>query len=314
MARAALELQGLSKRYGDTTALDDVSFAVAEGQMFGFVGPNGAGKTTLMRIVLGVLAADSGEALWHGQPLDAESRRRIGYMPEERGLYPKMRVLDQLLYLGRLHGMEEAAARESSSRWLERLGVQERAGDTVEQLSLGNQQRVQLAAALVHEPDLLVLDEPFSGLDPIGVDVLSKVLTGDARERGVPVIFSSHQLDLVERLCDAVAIIQSGRLVATGEVDELREERSSRRWRVEVDGAEDWAANIGGARPVGDSLYELDEGTDSDTLLDAARRAGRVRRFAPERPTLAELFREVTDEQSAAENGGGPGRVPEEHR
>ena len=214
-AHSALELQGLSKRYGETTALDGVSFSVAEGQMFGFVGPNGAGKTTTMRIVLGVLAADAGEVRWRGQPIGVEERRRIGYMPEERGLYPKMRVRDQLSTSAELHGARRGAV-AAAQRWMERLGIAERAEEPVEALSLGNQQRVQLAVALVHEPDLLILDEPFSGLDPDGVDALSGALQDEIAARGVPVIFSSHQLDLVERLCDSVAIIAAGRIAVRG--------------------------------------------------------------------------------------------------
>jgi ABC-type Na+ transport system ATPase subunit NatA len=172
-----LELRDLARRYGDVVALDGVSFTVDAGQMFGFVGPNGAGKTTTMRIILGVLAADRGDVLFRGAPVDFETRRRFGYMPEERGLYPKMRVRDQLVYLARLHGRDAGHARDAAERWIGQLGLTERAGDRVEQLSLGNQQRVQLAAALVHDPELLVLDEPFSGLDPVGVDVLSGVLS-----------------------------------------------------------------------------------------------------------------------------------------
>jgi ABC-2 type transport system ATP-binding protein len=221
MNGSVLRLGELRKRYGDTVALDGVSFDVAEGQMFGFVGPNGAGKTTLMRIVLGVLAADSGTVTWRGAPIDAEARRRIGYMPEERGLYPKMRVRDQLVYMARLHGAPEEAATAAAERWLERLGIAERADDAVEALSLGNQQRVQLGVALVHEPDLLVLDEPFSGLDPDGVDALSGALQEEIDARGVPVIFSSHQLELVERLCDSVAIIAHGRIRASGTLEEV---------------------------------------------------------------------------------------------
>jgi len=243
-----LELVGLTKRYGETVALDGLSFAVDEGRIFGFVGANGAGKTTAMRIVLGVLDADAGEVRWRGDKLGPEERRRIGYMPEERGLYPKMRVGEQLAYLATLHGMSDADAAAAAHRWADRLGVGARVGDKVEALSLGNQQRVQLAAALVHEPDLLVLDEPFSGLDPVGVDVLSQVLLGEARRRGVPVIFSSHQLELVERLCDAVAIIQEGKLVVTGPVDELREPH----WKVTVSGApDDWWKAVAGCPPGG---------------------------------------------------------------
>ncbi len=221
VSESGLELRDLSKRYGQTTALDGVSFSVAEGQMFGFVGPNGAGKTTTMRIVLGVLAADAGEVRWRGRAIGPEERRRIGYMPEERGLYPKMQVRTQLSYMAELHGISEASALAAADHWMDRLGIAERAGDPVEALSLGNQQRVQLAVALVHEPDLLILDEPFSGLDPDGVDALSGALLEEIRARGVPVVFSSHQLDLVERLCDSVAIIAGGRIVASGRVGDL---------------------------------------------------------------------------------------------
>ncbi|MGN6779916.1 MAG: ABC transporter ATP-binding protein [Marmoricola sp.] len=215
-----LEIDRLSKRYGDTVALDAMSFTVRAGEVFGFVGSNGAGKTTTMRIVLGVLAADEGEVRWNGAPLDEVTRARIGYMPEERGLYPRMRVGEQLDYLGRLHGLDDAGATRATERWTELLGIAERRDDEVQQLSLGNQQRVQLAAALVHDPMILVLDEPFSGLDPVAVDVMSDVLRDKAAE-GIPVIFSSHQLDLVEQISDRVGIVRAGRMVAAGTVEEL---------------------------------------------------------------------------------------------
>ena len=290
-----LELRDLARRYGDVVALDGVSFTVEPGQMFGFVGPNGAGKTTTMRIVVGVLAPDRGEVRFRGAPVGFETRRRFGYMPEERGLYPKMRVRDQLVYLARLHGRAQAAAGDAAERWIERLGLTERSGDRVEQLSLGNQQRVQLAAALVHDPELLVLDEPFSGLDPVGVDVLSGVLA-DYAANGVPVVFSSHQLELVERLCEAVAIVKDGRLVASGMVEELRDRGADgRRVRVEVQGAGDeWlppGAEVVDRGPRG-LLIALD-GLRPDVVLDAARAAGTVTYFALERPTLSDLFRQV---------------------
>ena len=215
-----LELIELRRTYGPTVALDGLSFTVQPGQMMGFVGPNGAGKTTAMRIVLGVLEPNSGEVRWNGRPVDRAARRRFGYMPEERGLYPKMKVRDHLVYLARLHGVNTKDAQLSADGLIGRLGLEERADDRVEALSLGNQQRVQLAAALVHEPDVLVLDEPFSGLDPVGVDVLAEVLKGEA-ERGVPVVFSSHQLELVERLCDEYVLIDEGRSVASGRVTDL---------------------------------------------------------------------------------------------
>jgi len=214
-----LELLDLHRRFSDVVALDGVSFGVPEGRIVGFVGRNGAGKTTAMRIALGVLDADEGEVRWRGAPVDTASRRRCGYMPEERGLYPKMRVLEQLVYLARLRGMAKGDARASAGRLLETLEVVGDPGARVESLSLGNQQRVQLAAALVHRPDVLVLDEPFSGLDPVGVDVLSGVLRRAARSEGAAVVFSSHQLDLVERLCDEVVLIDRGRIAADGTIE-----------------------------------------------------------------------------------------------
>jgi ABC-2 type transport system ATP-binding protein len=293
-----LELDGLTRRFGDLVALDDVSFSVAPGRMLGFVGPNGAGKTTAMRIVLGVLDSDAGAVRWNGAPVDAASRARFGYMPEERGLYPKMRVRDQLVYFAQLHGLEAAAAGAAADRWIERLGLEARAADRVETLSLGNQQRVQLGVALVHDPEVLVLDEPFSGLDPVGVDVMSGVLRERA-ETGVPVVFSSHQLELVERLCEDVAIISQGRIVAAGAVSRLREEARDGseqvRVRVEGDGDGGWVAGVPGAEVAatgpGGVLVRLEPGARPDAVLEAARAAGTVTHFSLERPSLADLFR-----------------------
>src|SRR5205085_4714482 len=292
-----LELVDVSRRFRDVVALDGVSFSAPPGRMVGFVGPNGAGKTTAMRIVLGVLEPDRGVVLWRGRPVDADARRRFGYMPEERGLYPKMRVLDQLVYLGRLHGLDDSEAAASARRSIEVLGVADRARDPVQQLSLGNQQRVQLAAALVHAPELLVLDEPFSGLDPTGVDVLSGVLREQVAA-GVPVVFSSHQLDLVERICDSVVLIAHGRIVAAGSIDELRSRGDRRLVRVELsDASPGWEEVVAGARvlersPVG-AVFELEPGTPPDAVLDAAWASGTVRTFSVVRPSLTEIFREA---------------------
>ncbi|RJL34529.1 ABC transporter ATP-binding protein [Bailinhaonella thermotolerans] len=292
-----LEIDSLRKRYGDVVALDGLSFSVEPGRMYGFVGRNGAGKTTTMRIVLGVLAPDSGEVRWRGSRVDRDTVRRFGYMPEERGLYPKMRVLDQVGYLAELHGASRRDARAAAARWLEELGVSARAGDRVEELSLGNQQRVQLAAALVHDPEVLVLDEPFSGLDPVGVDVLAEALKGQAAA-GKPVVFSSHQLDLVERMCDAVGIVRDGRMVAAGTIEDLRGDGRPRRYRVEATGG--WAADLAGVTVIerrGDVVVaELAHGVDEQLLLDAARAAGPVREFTPVKPSLTDLFREVVAE------------------
>ena len=292
-----LEFDGLHKSFGDNHVLDGVGFTVAPGSMFGFCGSNGAGKTTTMRIAMGLLRVDAGEVRWRGRLLDQDVRRRIGYMPEERGLYPKMKVGEQVAYFARLHGLEAAAARRAAEEWTERLGLTDRRGDAVEKLSLGNQQRVQLAAALASKPEVLILDEPFSGLDPIGVDSLAEALLGQVRE-GVPVVFSSHQLDLVERLCDSVGILARGRMVATGTVEELRRRETGRLLRVVVpDAPPHWAAALSGSRVVseqaGDTLLELADGTDDQAVLAAALRTGRVAHFAWQQPTLVELFREA---------------------
>jgi ABC-2 type transport system ATP-binding protein len=292
-----LDIAGICKRFGTRHALDDVSFTVEPGEVFGFVGSNGAGKTTTMRIVLGVLNADAGEVRWQGHPVDAELRRRIGYMPEERGLYPKMRVGDQLRYLARLHGLTAADAAAAVERWTERLGVGTRVGDEVQKLSLGNQQRVQLCAALVHDPEVLVLDEPFSGLDPTAVEVMSSVLR-DKADAGVPVIFSSHQLELVERLCDRIGIIADGRMVAVGSVADLRE-RDGAAAVLDVDGPPaGWAAGLPGVEVLGDdgagsTRVRLAAGTDDQDVLRAALAAGPVREFRRWRPPLTELYRDV---------------------
>ena len=290
----ALEFDGVTKRYGDLVALDALSFDIRAGEVFGFVGSNGAGKTTAMRIALGVLMADSGEVRWGGRPVTFETRRRIGYMPEERGLYPKMRVGEQLVYLARLHGLSLAAAQEHTRTWTERLGVAARMADEVEKLSLGNQQRVQLASALVHDPAVLVLDEPFSGLDPVAVEVMSQVLR-DKAASGVPVLFSSHQLDLVERICDRVGIIKTGRMIACGTVDDLRGV-GPEQVVVDVPGADPaWAGGVPGTSVLsaedGRVLLQLEEGVDDQRVLTAALRAGPVREFARHRPPLTELYK-----------------------
>ena len=302
MADRALEIDRIAKRYGEVVAVDDLSFEVRAGELFGFVGRNGAGKTTTMRIVLGVLAPDAGVVRWLGVPLPFETRRRIGYMPEERGLYPKMHVAEQLAYLGELHGMTGAEARNAALGWLDRFGLADRRDAELQALSLGNQQRVQLAAALVFGPDVLVLDEPFAGLDPVAVDVMAGVLRERA-DAGVPVIFSSHELELVERLCDRVGIVERGRMVACGTVDELRAGGQERRW-IDVPGAPgDWDAGVPGVRLVRTDgsrrLFELDGGVDDQVLLQAALATGPVRAFERVEPSLGDLFRTVIGEAGA---------------
>ncbi|HEX6352288.1 ATP-binding cassette domain-containing protein [Actinophytocola sp.] len=301
MGDGRLEIDHISKRYGDVVALRDTTFDVRAGELFGFVGSNGAGKTTTMRIALGVLAADSGEVRWDGEQVTLDTRRHIGYMPEERGLYPKMKVGEQLVYMARLHGLSTKDAKRSMEDWTERLGVAHRRGDDVQTLSLGNQQRVQLAAALVHNPCILVLDEPFSGLDPIAVDVMSKVLQDKAAD-GIPVVFSSHQLELVERLCHRVGIIRNGQMVAIGEVDELRSGGADELIVVAPNAEEGWAAGLAGVTVRGQegsrTVLELDDGVDDQTVLHAALATGPVIEFSRRRPSLTELYREVVTQET----------------
>ena len=303
MADRALAIDRMTRRYGTLVALREASFHVGAGELFGFVGSNGAGKTTTMRIVMGVLSADSGEVRWRGAPVTFETRRRFGYMPEERGLYPRMHVLEQLIYLAELHGVVPGAAGRSATAWLERLGLIERRNDEVQKLSRGNQQRVQLAAALVFEPELLVLDEPFAGLDPVAVDVMSEVLRERANA-GIPVVFSSHQLDIVERLCDRVGVIQSGRIVVSGTVDELRSTGPRRYWVDAPSAGDGWTAGLGGVKLVrregSRALLELGDGTDDQGVLRAAMATGPVREFRRDILPLSELYRHVIAETRAA--------------
>jgi ABC-2 type transport system ATP-binding protein len=267
--------------------------------MLGFLGPNGAGKTTTMRAVFGLVELDDGDVLWDGQPIGLNERLRFGYMPEERGLYPRMRVGEQIEYFGRLHGLPASAARAAAARWLERLGLEGRAAAKVEELSHGNQQRAQLAAALVHEPELLVLDEPFAGLDPVAVRTLADVLRGEAA-RGAAVLFSSHQLELVEDICEDVAIIDHGRIVATGDVATLK--RASRRRKIELqlDGAPpQWLPDVAGVqlakRHNGDLELLVGRDVDPEEVLAAAERSAQVVAFNYGPPSLAELFLELVE-------------------
>lgn len=290
-----LQIENVTKRFGDRVALDDVSFRVGAGRLTGFVGGNGAGKTTAMRIILGVLASDSGRVTLHGEPLTTDDRRRFGYMPEERGLYPKMRVHEQLVYLARLRGVRARDAAVRADELIDRLELTERRDEPIEKLSLGNQQRAQIAAALVHDPDVLVLDEPFSGLDPMAVETVLGVL-GEFAARGAPVLFSSHQLDLVERLCDDLVIIAGGAIRAAGPRDELRAANTGSQWELLSGDDAGWVRDVPGVTvhefDGGYVLFEADAAA-AQTILQRAVTLGAVHSFAARRPSLTEIFREV---------------------
>ncbi len=285
------------KRFGETEALAGCSFAVERGRMLGFLGPNGAGKTTAMRAIFGMIELDGGEVCWDGRLVGLAERLRFGYMPEERGLYPRMPALEQLTYFGRLHGLGAGAARTAALEWLDRLGLGERSSAKIEELSHGNQQRAQLAAALVHEPELLVLDEPFAGLDPVAVRTLAEVLKGEAA-RGAAVLFSSHQLELVQDICEEVAIIDQGRIVATGDVAVLR--AGSQRWQIELRLEEEpagWLPEVAGVELVerrnGSLRLLVNRDVDPEEVLASAKRAGRVVEFGYGPPALGEVFLEL---------------------
>ncbi len=290
-----LRVDNLTKRYGSVLALDRTTFVGRPGRIVGFLGPNGAGKTTTMRCIFGLATPDSGSVTWNGSEIDPATQLRFGYMPEERGLYPKMRIGEQLAYFGRLSGLTSADASTAAATWLDRLGLGGRTLSKLEELSHGNQQRVQLAAALVHDPELAVLDEPFSGLDPLGVEAMALLLR-ELASNGVAILFSSHQLDLVEGICEDVVIINEGRVVLAGELDELRSRSGHRHVEITVDGVT--------VRPPGDDVltrrsdsgqtrYLVEASADPEALLTGARARGAVDTFVFEPPSLGDLFREA---------------------
>jgi ABC-2 type transport system ATP-binding protein len=287
-----LELRGVSKAYDGVQALDGCTFTAAPGRLTGFVGPNGAGKTTAMRVVFGLVQPEAGELRWCDRPVDVGARSRFGYMPEERGLYPRMRVREQLVFFGRLSGLTGSAAARAADRWLGTLGLADRAEAHLDDLSHGNQQRVQLATALLHDPELVVLDEPFSGLDPFALEAMSTMLTAVARS-GVAVLFSSHQLDMVEHLCEDVVVIDAGRVVLSGALEEIRDASPYRYVDVTTRGELEPLLHLEGTdvavHAPGRVRLRLPRGADPSAVLQAVGRE--VDRVSYEPPALSELFR-----------------------
>lgn len=296
-----LRVEGISKRFGSTVALDDVSLEVPTGEIVGFLGPNGSGKTTTMRSIMGLLSTDSGSITWNGKPIDDDVRHSFGYMPAERGMYPKMRVREQLVYFARLAGRNSADAETAADRWLERVGLDDRWNDEVQSLSSGNQQRLQLSIALVHDPVLLILDEPFSGLDPVAVETMKSMLV-DEVANGVTVLLSSHQLDLVSDVCPEVVIVSRGRIVLEGAVAEIRQ-RSPRRYATATLSSGD----VDGYRPPNPEWEVLDREhsrlrlgvpatTDASDVFAAIATIGPIVEFSFAAPELSEVFIESVGE------------------
>ena len=303
----------LSRRFGDRLAVDNASFSVERGRLTGFVGANGAGKTTVMRMILGVLAPSAGTVTLDGVELDQATRRSFGYMPEERGLYPKMALREQMIYFAQLHGLSKTRAAANSDELLERLNLTDRAKDPIENLSLGNQQRAQVAVSLVHGPTALILDEPFSGLDPMAVDVILSVLTENAR-RGIPLLLSSHQLDVVERLCDDLVIISEGRILAAGSIEDLRREHTKDRFRLVAPQDLGWVAAFPGVAavetqeatsewgqpPVSDLVLTVEGAPDAQqsamrALVAEVTARGPLTSFGAVTTPLSVIFRDVVE-------------------
>ena len=290
-----LRVTGLEKHFGDVHALRGVDLAVPRGRLVGFLGPNGSGKTTTMRGIMGLVALDAGSITWDGRPISKGDRRHIGYMPQERGLYPRMKVHEHVSYIGRLARLGSAAAGRQADHWIERLGLADRRDDLVQELSTGNQQRVQLAVALVHEPELMLLDEPFAGLDPVAVSTLAGVMAEQVA-LGASVVFSSHQLELVQDLAEHVSIVAEGSTRATGTALELRNRSPVRRLEIHwVGPAPDWRPAAGEVRdaPSGVSRFVVPAETDAAALIADAARAGPVGAVTYEPPGLDEVFLEL---------------------
>jgi ABC-2 type transport system ATP-binding protein len=305
----ALEIDRVTKRYGSTLALDEIEFAVPRGEIFGFLGSNGAGKTTTMRICLGIIPADAGEIRWEGTLAAELPRRTWGYLPEERGLYPRLTVLDQLVYFAELYGERPDEARRDALHWLARFRISELADRRAEELSKGNQQKVQFIAAILHDPDVLLMDEPFTGLDPVNVGLLREAFA-ELRDRGRTIVFSTHQMELAEALCQSVAIIDRGRLVAGGSVRALKRSAGRRivRLALDDDAGAGWLAEMPGANVVRSDAdlteIELTNGTDPTAVLaEALARGAQVTRFEVVEPTLEALFVDLVGHAPDADEG-----------
>ena len=294
-----LEIDRVTKRFGQTVALDQLAFDVPEGRIFGFLGANGAGKTTTMRICLGILQADAGQVRWAKTPAGDLPRRTFGYLPEERGLYPRLTVIDQLIYFASLYGERPDQARTKAHEWLERFRITDLAGRRAEELSKGNQQKVQFIAAILHGPDVLLMDEPFTGLDPVNLSLLRDAFV-ELRDEGRTIVFSTHQMEVAEALCESLVIVDHGRLVAGGTLGELKRTSRARTIRLGIEGEilPTWLGSIDGVAAIrpgaGFAELELRAGTEPrDVLTAALDRGALVSRFEVAEPSLEAIFIEL---------------------
>jgi ABC-2 type transport system ATP-binding protein len=291
--KMALQLESVTKRFGDFTAVDDLTLSVGDGTMYGFLGANGAGKTTTFRMILGLLNANEGRITWNNKPINYKTSPEIGYLPEERGLYPKMKVEEQLIFLGQLRGMNKTDAKAGLKNWLDRMEIPHYANKKVEELSKGNQQKIQVIASLLHNPKLLILDEPFSGLDPVNVELLKEAII-EFRNSGATIVFSSHRMDHVEELCEELSIIHHGKQIVSGTLREVKQSFGKQNVRIHSDNDLSKLASISGVTSVSKSiegaLYQVESEHIANKLLTAALESGPIRHFAIEEPSLQDIF------------------------
>ena len=297
-----LQIDNVTKRFGDFTAVDDLSLTVGEGTMYGFLGANGAGKTTTFRMILGLLNANEGQITWNGKTISYATSPEIGYLPEERGLYPKMKVEEQLVFLGQLRGMTKQNAKLALNKWLERMEISHYANKKVEELSKGNQQKIQVIASLMHEPRLLILDEPFSGLDPVNVEMLKTAIL-EFRNSGATIVFSSHRMDHVEELCEQLSIIHHGKQIVSGTLREVKRSFGKQNVRIHSDNDLSLLDEISGVHAVQKSVegavYQVESEKIAEILLAEALKSGPIRHFAIEEPSLQDIFIEKVGKEHA---------------